>query len=146
MNAPEHSCKCRFCDHDGPQVVRLVETGVHYAQVKCRLCGQFLKWLPKPDNDKSKYRRPPQHRDLVLAYGRGFCEMCLRKQADLPKGQTLEAQHVVEYQNGGTSDRENLWIICTACHKLVHWVRYWHGGDFELLTDGMLKKANDGLF
>lgn len=123
----EHQEKCRHCGYEGIQTVTITETGVHYANVRCAKCARQLRWLPKPDSDPTKYRRPTQHRDLVTAYSSGFCEMCLRSQAELPKGQTLEAQHVREFKDGGSNKRENIWIICTGCHRLVHWVRTYHG-------------------
>lgn len=118
---------CRFCQEPGPHIVKLRTSGVHYADCTCAKCGKHLGFPPKPDSDPSKYRRPTAHRDLVADYSRGFCEMCLRKHAELPKGQTLEAQHVVEFQDGGGNERGNIWIICTACHRMIHWIRTYHG-------------------
>lgn len=126
---------CRHCNATGVHRTEVQQSGVHYAKVTCNTCDRFLRWIPKPDSDPTKARRPQQHRELVRAYGNGFCEMCLRKTDELPKGQTLEAQHVIEFQDGGSNDRSNIWIICTACHKLVHWTRYYHGGDFKQLLE-----------
>jgi len=92
----EHREQCRHCGHDGLQRVTLRTTGVHYADVHCGACGRHLRFLSKPGSDPTKYRRPQQHRDLVLAYSDGFCEM---------------------------------WIICTACHRMIHWIRTYHGHD-----------------
>ena len=125
----EHREQCRHCGHDGLQHVRLRTTGVHYADVHCAACGRHLRFLSKPGSDPTKYRRPQQHRELVLAYGDGFCEMCLHAVEELPKGQTLEAQHVREFQHDGSSERENIWIVCTACHRMIHWIRTYHGHD-----------------
>lgn len=127
MSEPVHIEKCRHCGYEGQQTVTLRTTGVHHADVNCAKCRRHLRFLPKPDSDPTKYRRPQQHRDLVQAYGRDFCEMCLRGIDELPKGQTLEAQHVIEYQEGGSNKRENIWIICTACHRMIHWIRTYHG-------------------
>lgn len=118
---------CRFCSTAGPHQEVIEAGGVHYGKWLCVKCGRNLGWIPKPDSDPTKYKRPKSHTDLVSAYSRGFCELCLRKKEDLAKGQTLEAQHVIEYQDGGTSDRSNIWIVCTACHKLIHWQRTYHG-------------------
>jgi len=119
----EHFEICRYCSHDGPHRVTVATSGVHHSKAECGKCGRFLRWFKKPEDDPTKYRRPQQHQNLVSSYGQGFCEMCLRSVDELPKGQTLEAQHVREYQDGGSSNRENIWIICTACHRLIHWVR-----------------------
>lgn len=119
--------RCRFCRSEGQHVVTPRATGVHYADIHCVKCGKHLGFAEKPDNDATKYRRPNQHKDLVLAYGKDFCEMCLRHASELPKGTTLEAQHVIEFKDGGSHKRENIWIVCTACHKLIHHTRTYHG-------------------
>jgi hypothetical protein len=53
--------------------------------------------------------------------------MCLRRTEELPEKQVLTAHHVIEYQDNGTSDRGNIWIICNACHRLITWIRKYHG-------------------
>lgn len=113
---------CLKCGDVPGVVIPGPHPGGHYAKVQCE-CGQFLKWLAKPETDR--VRRPSAHRNLVERFGVDHCEMCLRKRADLPPDQTLEAQHVVEYAEGGTNDRSNIWVVCTGCHKLIHWVRHW---------------------
>lgn len=123
---------CRHCQDAGPHRVEVMQTGVHYAKVACGSCGRMLRWLSKPDSDPTKYKRPTKHTNLVADYSRGYCEMCLRKVAELPKGQTLEAQHVIEFANGGSNERDNIWIICTACHRIVHWIRTYHGADMRV--------------
>jgi len=59
----------------------------------------------------------------VHKYSDGFCELCLLKPDELPPGQTLEAHHIIEVQDGGSADRENIWIVCTKCARLIHWMR-----------------------
>lgn len=126
LSAKPYIAVCPHCGHDGEHHFALRPAGVHYADARCSKCNGH--WFPpKPESDPTKYRRPAQHRDLVEKYGEGFCEMCLRAKGDLPNGQTLEAQHVKEYRDGGSETRENIWIVCTACHKLIHWIRTYHG-------------------
>lgn len=122
---------CMGCGNPPPHTMRLREKGHHYADLNCTRCGIHLGFVPKPDSDPTKYRRQKQHRDLVAKYGRGFCEMCLRLESELPKGQTLEGQHVVEHQDGGSAERSNIWIVCTACHRFIHWVRTYHSNAFK---------------
>lgn len=122
---------CRHCKDAGPHKIELMQNSIHHAKLSCGSCGRMLRWLPKPDSDPTKYKRPTAHRDLVADYSRGFCEMCLVPKAQLPKGQTLEAQHVIEFQDGGSNERENIWILCTGCHRFVHWVRTYHGGNLR---------------
>ncbi len=113
---------CPRCKCETEHTLAIRPAGVHYADAVCQTCGK--KWFPpKPDADPTKYKRPNSHRDLVRKYSPGYCEMCLCPANDLPKGQTLEAQHVKEFKDGGSERRENIWIICTGCHRLIHWVR-----------------------
>lgn len=125
----EHCETCRNCKHPGPHTVEVQTSGVHYAKIECINCRRFIRWLSKPESDPTKYKRPNAHKDLVSKFSNGFCEMCLRDQNNLPKGQTLEAQHVIEFQDGGSEKRENIWIVCTACHRWIHWIRTYHGRD-----------------
>ena len=133
-----HNETCRHCGLTADHPAQLCENGVHYARVRCVSCSRFLRFLPKPDSDPTKYKRPAEHRDLVGKFSEGFCEMCLRSQDDLPKRQTLVAHHVREYRNGGSSKRENIWVICTACHQMIHWVRTYHGS-----LQGAVKLRNE---
>ena len=91
---------------------------------RCRTCKKAFT-QPKPDADKA--RRPAGHRKLVKKFGRGFCELCLRREAELPASQDLDGHHVVEFADGGTDDQANVWILCTSCHRLVHHQRTYLG-------------------
>lgn len=99
----------------------------HYGMYRCKICDTFNGWIPKPDSDASKYKRPQKHRSLVNKFSRGFCESCLRLEGELPDGQVLEAQHVVPYQQGGKPERDNVWILCTGCHRLIEHQRTYVG-------------------
>lgn len=92
--------------------------------VRCRSCGTAFT-QPKPKNEKAK--RPAAHRALAKRFGRGFCEYCLRLEKDLPAGQVLEGHHVVQYEDGGTDERENVHVICTWCHVDTHQKRTYLG-------------------
>ncbi len=127
---PPHESPCPRCLAEPPHTIEKQTDGIHYAKVVCCGCSRFLAWLPKPDTEQS--RRPAAHCDLAKKYSRGFCEMCETRNEDLPKGRTLEGHHVVEYHDGGDGSRENTWVICTACHSQVHWLRTYSkrtGGD-----------------
>jgi predicted HNH restriction endonuclease len=32
----------------------------------------------------------------------------------------LEVHHAIPVKDGGSDDSENLWTVCTDCHKLIH--------------------------
>lgn len=106
-----------------PCIVTVCDSGPHYARITCSVCGDWLTWQAKPDSDSSKYRRPASHRELVRKYGSGFCELCLRPESELNPKHGLIGHHVVPFKDDGADDRMNVWILCTACHALVHWMR-----------------------
>ena len=111
---------CKYCKSEN-LVERPRPDTRHHAALHCADCGKFQIWVPKPDSLKT--RRPSAHRDLVKKYSRGYCEMCLTKEADLPPGRCLEGHHIVEFASGGTEDRDNVQVVCTGCHTLIHWRR-----------------------
>lgn len=110
---------CPACGSQQRQII-LTPDLPHYGKILCD-CGHFLGWAPKPDSEK--VRRPAKHRNLVQKYSAGYCELCLIAEDNLPDEQTLEAQHIIEFEDGGGHERENIQIICTKCHKLIHWLR-----------------------
>ena len=47
--------------------------------------------------------------------------------------ETLEIHHKIEINDGGQDIKENILVVCTHCHKLIHHVRTYmndHFGDF----------------
>lgn len=128
--APEFH-QCRACQCAMPTAIKLEEKGIHHARLVCSGCGVYIRFLPKPGQEKK--RRPAAARNLVREFSRGFCEMCTRRERDLPPGQCLEAHHVVPYSpdeaatlgfdEPGDNTRENIQIVCTGCHRLIDWAR-----------------------
>lgn len=121
---------CRFAACSGECELRPCESGPHFAYWECTVCHRHNGWQAKPDGDKAK--RPASHSDLVRKFGRGFCELCLRTRDELRSADTFEAHHVIEYsdqhhESDGT--QENIWILCTACHRLVNWIRTYFGSN-----------------
>lgn len=115
------NCKSGNCSYQGRMQLVEESNGIHHAKVICPNCGTFFDWVKKPEGVRRS--RPASHRDLVARFGKGFCQMCLRLSDHLPKGETLEGHHVLEYKNGGEPTADNVWILCTACHSLVNWRR-----------------------
>ena len=115
-----------ICLRCGPTMFRLELTpdGPHYAKHTCVICGKWCGWVPKPDT--AKVKRPAAHRELVQKFSKGFCEMCLTQKEDLPARQVLEGHHVKEFAHAGEPTRDNVWVVCSACHKLIHLVRNYY--------------------
>lgn len=123
---------CSECNDNTQSRFVLTPEKTHYGKLVCERCGRYRRWISKPESDATKYRRPNAHSDLVAKFNRGFCEMCMR--SDGP----FEAHHVIEYQDGGDATKENIWILCVACHRLVTWVRKYVGRNApleELIAD-----------
>jgi len=101
--------------------------GGHHGRLVCNHCNRFIKWIPKPKEEKNGDPRAEVSKKLVSQYSKGFCEICLRKHDELPSPQTLEGHHIVQVKDGGTDDRDNIQIVCTACHRWIHWQRTYLG-------------------
>ena len=98
------------------------QNGPHL-ELRCVDCDKHLKFL-KQSNKKT---REANHSALVSKYSKGYCECCLRTKSALPPPQTLEAHHIVPYQFEGDSSKDNIWIVCTQCHKLIEHLRHYLG-------------------
>jgi len=126
------------CPRCGGEEIKIVETpnSVHYAKAVCKVCGRFIKWIPKPEHENerrrtSKYdiRRVFRHYEFHK-YGidKPFCFFCLRTEDELGENETLTLDHIVPISekrnplNKGGDDLNNLQILCTACHKLKNWM------------------------
>lgn len=130
QTATQHRRDCKTCGYaNGRAQIEEGPFGPHFARAVCHACGAHWDWVTKPDADK--FRRPASHRRLVEKYGRGFCELCLKRQDDMHAGHSLVGHHLIEFQDGGDDSRENTWILCTGCHRLVHWVRTYLTGRSE---------------
>lgn len=130
---------CRYCGDIGPHRTILTPELQHHGRVNCRNCGRMLRWIPKPNDDPTKFKRPAAHLDLVKKFGRGFCELCLRKNGEAGVRE-LVGHHVIEYKDGGEPKRENVWILCRACERLVHWMRTYQGSA-QIQTIGEVLKT-----
>lgn len=118
---------CRFCGAPPPHRVDARQDMHGGGGVVCTACGRTLGFLPKSADDPTKYRRPNEHRELVSRFGKGYCELCLRLEVELKGRQGLVGHHVLPFQSDGEAKRENVWILCTACHRIVEWMRTYHG-------------------
>lgn len=121
-----------MCTHEN----KIVRTNGPHLQEWCPDCECHIRFIPK---DKDAKRRPKDHKSLVNKYSNGYCECCLRTKESLPQFQTLEAHHVRPYHLGGESTRENIWIVCTPCHRLIEHFRTYMGhysGQFKFSDNG----------
>lgn len=120
----DHRQDCNRCGYlNGLAEFILTPQLKHFGKLVCSNCGAHWKWVGKPESDASKYRRPKKHKELVKQFSKGYCEMCLTAETDFTDNQTLEGHHVIPYQVGGSSEKDNVWIICTRCHRQIELIR-----------------------
>jgi hypothetical protein len=109
-----------------PQCNEIVEVreilcteGPHFSQVRCPGCDHFFGFRDKPKNDPKLEKRPngcPTPKDLGINY----CQVCLR-----PKEKVKREYLCTHHQDDDPTNnvRENLQVVCIACHKLIAWTR-----------------------
>ncbi len=100
-------CKCQqpaFILVEGP-------TEGERRKVECGTCGTYLAWLPKFHN---KEARKTSSTRLATA---NYCELCCKV------GVNLVGHHVVEVQDGGSNEPDNIWTVCDPCHAVIHALR-----------------------
>jgi len=135
--------KCDSCGYlNGLAEFILTPEQKHYGKYVCPNCGCYWKFAKKPDNDSSKYRRPQKHRDLVRRFGNGYCELCLTSEDNLPDNQTLEGHHVIPFKVEQVSERENVWIVCTRCHRQIELIRTYNDKKC-VTTDGPIQARTE---
>lgn len=99
---------------------------------KCLDCGKF-SWWPKEEN---KTKRPASQRNLLQKYGKDYCQWCMVKVSEYPKGKGQWAMHhIIEYIDGGESDPHNLMTLCPQCHSNVHHCRTYRSHWIEPAQD-----------
>jgi len=80
----------------------------------------YSTWAPKPKNANVRRDLKDAKRVLEESGRPRVCEMCLRSEQELPPLQVLEVHHMIEVQDGGTNDLDNLRWLCTDDHAYVH--------------------------
>ena len=135
---------CPKCGKRFEAIFDIGPFGPHWAKCTCINC-RAVWFPPKLDRDKSK--RPAKQAKLVKRYSRGFCELCLIPAAKIPRCESLTAHHVDEFHAGGDESRENIWIVCTRCEKLIHHQRTYIGhlvtGDDHASRDNEKRTSGD---
>ena len=104
----------------GADIVFTLTPGTpHYAREDCSACGKMIRWVPKPTPDHHSPKRKNTNL-LKLFPGVNRCSLCLRSKNQLPGRNTLEVHHINEVKDGGEDSPENLWVVCSRCHKMIH--------------------------
>jgi 5-methylcytosine-specific restriction endonuclease McrA len=110
------------------------ETSIHYAKAICTKCGRFIDWLKKPEHDGKRTSSKFTSESLRIL----CCELCGRGHAKLGKRSTLDIHHKIPIEEGGKDERDNILVLCTACHRMAHFLRTYlhrHLDDFYTFYD-----------
>jgi len=114
---------CHRCGKEVEVEIEKMDKGPHYAKIMCSECGNFIKWLPKPENKRIK-RHYSKSKNIIRriceekGYKEPFCFFCGRKEKELPPGDFLTIDHILPLKDGGKDSIENMQILCSMCHSL----------------------------
>lgn len=110
----------RYCQHCKKEVDGVVEVlpenQPHYAKINCSICSRYIAFMSNPDKEDKKESSKYKPKD----FGIDYCRMCLRHKNGLGVREVLEIHHVIPVADNGPDEPENIWVICTACHKYIH--------------------------
>lgn len=110
---------CPTCEKEVEPEVYPSSEGPHYAKATCPECRRFLQWLPKPKNDGKRPKNRYTAEDLEIFN----CEICGRTTATIGQYESLEVHHKFPIEEGGKDETDNILVVCTACHRICHWLR-----------------------
>lgn len=107
---------CKECGSVGSFEDIAERVGPHYGKRICVVCGANGGWIPKPKNENKR----PNNKHTAASLGFTTCQMCERPVDRLGDFESLEVHHVKEIHCGGEDTPENIWCVCTPCHKQIH--------------------------
>lgn len=125
-----------ICPKCGGQTTgELTPNSVHYGRVSCVNCG-FIKFIPKPENQN--IRRTTTKCSINLLE----CNICGRFLTELGVREVIEPHHLKPLSEGGADEEVNLIAACSACHKLIHWLRLYLGEHLRQKANGAPNATN----
>jgi len=102
---------------------------VHGYKVYCHACHTWLGWSGKTKQLKNEDgERQISSQWTAKRLQIDTCQCCLRSLEKLGDNESLEIHHVVPVKDGGSDKLDNIWILCTTCHKEVHHRRVYFNG------------------
>jgi 5-methylcytosine-specific restriction endonuclease McrA len=114
------SKQCKNCGEVEP-VTRGEINDVHGYKLRCPHCGLFVGWGGMTKEVKNKDGRQRSSNWTAKRLNYDYCQICRRHKDHLGHGERLEVHHVMSVENGGEDTPENIWVLCTACHRTVHY-------------------------
>ena len=112
---------CRKCQKDVDAItIEMPETSIHYAKAVCPSCNSFIDWLKKPENEGIRIQSSKFSPESLKIEN---CELCGRDASKLGKRSSLAVHHKIPIEEGGKDTKDNLLVLCTACHRMAHFLR-----------------------
>ena len=138
--------KCKACSHTAKPYANGHRHDVHGYKVYCEACHTWLGWGGKAkrivaDDGERLISSKWTAKRLQIE----TCQCCLRSIDRLGDNENLEIHHVVPVKDGGADTLDNIWVLCTTCHKEVHHRRVYFNGHMEKFFKAYLavQRRND---
>jgi len=124
LNTCFRDIDCRQCGYKGKPEPTGKINDIHGYALQCPICNRFWGWSGRKkvlhdENGNRKISSIWTAKRLGIEY----CQMCLRNKKQLGDAEQLEVHHVMPASEQGNDDPDNIWVICTACHKYIHHIR-----------------------
>ena len=120
-NTEFRTFKCHHCGYEGkPEATGKVDPQHGYA-LGCAQCKGWLGW-----SGKSKALKDAEGKRVEASIWTAKrlkieeCQYCRRPKECLGDRERLEVHHVVPVEDDGPDSPENIWVVCTSCHKEIH--------------------------
>lgn len=129
---------CKRCGEEITPYVVIMDRGPNYAKEICPSCESWIKWLPKPENEKRRRNGSKYTPESLEIY---CCELCRRRRDQLGKRGTLHIHHKDGNYKNDVPD--NLLVLCTSCHELVHLHKKSVNGEYGIMfTDESMQEID----
>ena len=107
---------CQGCHKETPHNEISRPDTKHEAELRCSVCGRFWGWKAKEKNTGNRPRNKHTPESLDISE----CQLCRRSSDHLGTNEILEVHHIIEISKNGEDVPENIWVLCSSCHSLVH--------------------------
>ena len=137
---------CKSCGHVAKPYAKGPSNPVHGYKVYCTACDTWIGWGGKAkDLKKERGERTISSKWTAKRLQIETCQCCLRSLEKLGDNENLEIHHVVPVKDGGADTLDNIWVLCTTCHKEVHHRRVYFNGHMEKFFKAYLavQRRND---
>ena len=131
-NTEFRSMTCKKCGLVAKPYTNGQAHEVHGYKLFCAACNTWIGWSGKTKalkNERGERQISSQWTAKRLQIE--TCQCCLRSLEKLGDNENLEIHHVVPVKYGGADTLDNIWVLCTTCHKEVHHRRVYFNGHME---------------